>query len=105
MTTETLITARAALGPKGLRLLYEAHVLRDRRFDPDRRLKVAYPRGGRRTEDFAHMDEYRHSIAVSNPFRWRRRVVEGVEALLVPALLVAIVVVAAWIFRLLWPIQ
>lgn len=97
------IDARAVLGHKGMRLLYETHVLRDRRFDPDRRLEIAYPRGGRRTEDRTRLEEYRHSIRISDPFRWQRRVVEGIEALLVPILLIAIVATAVRVFWLLWP--
>ena len=91
--------ARAALGPEALRRLYGANVLRERRFAPDRRLMIAYPRGGRRTEDLARVSAYRRAIAASDPFRWQRQVVGAVASLLGPALLLAILAV---IVRIVW---
>jgi len=90
MMTPARTDARTALGPTDRRLLYKAHVLRDRRLAPDRRLEIAYPRGGRRTEDLASVDAYRHAIAASDPFGWQRRVVGGGLSLLAPAALLGV---------------
>ena len=91
MMTPARTDARTALGPTDRRLLYEAHVLRERRVAPDRRLKIASPRGGRRTEDLASVEAYRHAIATSDPFRWQRRVIGGGVSLLAPVALACFV--------------
>ena len=84
-----------ALDHGDMRSLYAAHVLRDRRYEPDRRQHIAYPRGGRRAPDLRALDEYRRSVAHSDPFRWQRRVIGAVWSLGVPLLLAAAVVVLA----------
>ena len=84
-----------ALDHGDMRSLYAAHVLRDRRYEPDRRQRIAYPRGGRRAPDLRALDEYRRSVAHSDPFRWQRRVIGALWSLGIPFLLAAGVVMLA----------
>ena len=83
------------LTSQDLRALYGAVVLRDRRYEPDRRQRIAYPRGGRREPDLRALVAYRRSVAHSDPFRWQRRVVGALWSLGIPLLLAAGVVMVA----------
>lgn len=83
------------LTSQDLRMLYTATVLRDRRYEPDRRHHIAYPRGGRRAADTLMVATYRRSVAHSDPFRWQRRVLGAFASLGLPILLAAAVVVVA----------
>jgi len=84
-----------ALGLEDLRKLYEAHVLFERRRDSDRRVQIAYPRGGRREADTLRVTAYRRSVALADPFRWQRVVRGWVASVLIPLLLGALVAVVA----------
>lgn len=67
-----MITARERLDLR--RMLHEALVLPERRAGADRRMCLAYPRGGRRDADALRLTEYRRRLAAADPFRWPRQV-------------------------------